>query len=128
MFIFSMILAIFKQFQKVQFNLFISFSLTNWNESRTCNRYQKILRMDSERFLGRNLKLKPADTVKYRWNKIFVRKLKDLQIYICTSLTLIDAARKQIKLQRSAWWQIEAFLMCYPTTTKRFIFWKKIIS
>ena len=52
----------------------------------------------------------------------------NLQTCFCTSFTSIDTAPKRIKLQRSAWWQIEAFLKCYPTATKRFICWEKIIS
>ena len=42
-----------------------------------------------------------------------IRFFLDLQTCFCTNFMEIDAAPKRIKLQRSAWWQIEAFFVAY---------------
>ena len=51
-----------------------------------------------------------SEKLKWIWkNDSETRFFLDLQTCFCTNFTEIDAAPKRIKLQRSAWWQIEAF-------------------
>ena len=73
-----------------------------------------------------NIELKSSN--KYQKTILKIKFFLDLQTCFCTTFTQIDAAPKRIKLQRSAWWQIEAFLKCYPIATKEFICLKKIMS
>ena len=73
-------------------------------------------------------KIEVKNSNEYQKTILKIRFFLDLQTCFCATFTQIDAAPKRIKLQRSAWWQIEAFLKCYPTATKRFICWEMIIS
>ena len=59
---------------------------------------------------------------------VFSRFFLDLQTYLWTSFTPIDAAPERMKPQRSAWRQIKAFLKCYPTVTNRFICGERMMS